>query len=48
MAIDDDLLQLKDPAVRTRYDGPPLPVGEPVSVELVSVDREARTLQVVR
>jgi exoribonuclease R len=47
VAIDDDLLQLPDPAVRTRYDGPPLPVGETVGVRLASVDPVARTLHVV-
>ncbi len=48
VAIDDDLLQLRDPAVRTRYDGPPLPVGETVSVRLTAVDPVARTLRVER
>ncbi|MCW2958937.1 MAG: ribonuclease [Solirubrobacterales bacterium] len=47
VAIDDDLLQLRDPAVRTRFDGPPLPVGEAVSVRLDAVDLVARTLRVV-
>jgi hypothetical protein len=48
VAIDDDLLQLRDPAVRTRFDGPPLPVGQELSVRLAGVDLVARTLRVER
>lgn len=48
VAIDDDLLQLRDPAVRTRYDGPALPVGQEFSVRLTAVDPVGRTLRVER
>ncbi|MCU1676088.1 MAG: ribonuclease [Frankiales bacterium] len=44
VAIDDDLVQLRDPAVRTRIDGPPLPIGAPITVRLEAVDPVTRTV----
>jgi hypothetical protein len=31
-------VQLRDPAVRARLDGPQLPLGDEINVRLVSVD----------
>jgi exoribonuclease R len=45
VAIDDDLVQLRDPAVRTRVDGPPLVVGAALSMRLEAVDVTARTVR---
>ncbi len=44
VAIDDDLVQLRDPAVRTRVDGPPLEPGTKLELVLEAVDITARTV----
>lgn len=45
VAIDDDLVQLTDPAVRTRIPGAALPVGHPVRIRLEAADVTTRSLR---
>lgn len=44
VAIDDDLVQLRDPAVRARVTGAKLPVGQAVRVRLDAADPASRSL----
>jgi exoribonuclease R len=47
VAIDDNVVQLRDPAVRTRIDGPVPAVGAALTVRLEAVDVAARTVRFV-
>jgi exoribonuclease R len=45
VAIDDDLVQLRDPAVRARIPGAELPVGAAIRVRLDGADPATRAIR---